>query len=127
MNDLTRFSVVFFGVKKSDFKTIDKWLISAIFNAMRVAGFTEKEITKYLDGAPETITYNRSKNRTLVARLNKAIEVADIACQEDGVYEDVLEQRHITKFCNEFLVCENNYKNCYHPKDKLKEYIELLN
>jgi len=126
MNDLTRFSLVFYGIKKSDFKNINVWFVTALYNAMSLAGFSGNEIIKYFDGAPDTITYDRTKSRTLVARLNKAVEIADIMCQNDGVYIDVLEQDHIAKSCNEILVCENNYKTCYVPKEKFKAYIDML-
>jgi hypothetical protein len=126
MNDLTRFSLVFYGIKKSDFKNINVWFVTALYNAMSLAGFSGEDIIKYFDGAPDIITYNKTKNRTLVARLNKAVEIADIMCQNEGVYIDVLEQNHIAQSCNEILVCQDNYKICYVPKEQLKAYIDML-
>ena len=52
--------------------------------------------------------------------LNKAVEVADHVLGTDGYNGDNIEQTHVSIFGNEFLVCEDNYKLCYHPKEKLR-------
>lgn len=44
----------------------------------------------------------------------------------DGYNDDHIEQVHASIFCNQYLVCEDNYKKCYEPKDKLREYLELF-
>lgn len=116
MNDLTRFSLIFYDIKKSDFKNINVWFVTALYNAMSLAGFSGEDIIKYFDGAPDTITYNKTKDRTLVARLNKAVEIADIMCQNEGVYVDVLEQNHIAQSCNEILVCKTIIKHVMFQK-----------
>lgn len=127
MNDLTRFTVVFYNVRKKDFEKIHLWLISGIFNAMTLAGFSTEDIMKYLNGMPNDITYNRTKNRTLVARLNKSVEAAEWACYDEGVYIDVIEQNHISKYVNGSIIWdEKPSKKIYHPKNKLKEYLDLL-
>ena len=126
MNDISRFTLVFYGIKKRDFKKTHVWFITAMYNSMRASGFSDEDIMRYLDGMPEEFTFNKTKNRTLVARMNKALEVAEWGCQDEGVYEDILDQPHVSKFCNQYIMCENNYKVCYYPKDKLKEYIDLL-
>jgi hypothetical protein len=98
----------------------------AMANSMLDTGFTPKEISAYLDAQPETLTFNKTKSRVLVARLNKAVEMADIVLGEDGYNPDSIEQAHVSLFCNELLVCEDNYKVCYYPKEKLREYLELF-
>lgn len=126
MHDLSRFTVVFYGFKKSHINELYPMISVAMANSMLDAGFTSKEISAYLDAQPETLTFNKTKNRTLVARLNKAVEMADIVLGEDGYNPDTIEQAHASLFCNELLVCEDNYKVCYYPKDKLREYLELF-
>jgi len=95
-------------------------------NSILESGFTPKEISAYLERQPETLTFNSTKNRILVARLNKAIETTDHILSTEGHYEDVIEQLHASVFCNQLLVCEDNYKVCYYPKEKFREYLNLF-
>jgi len=126
MHDLTRFTLVFYGVKKSDLKEIDQMISVAMANSMIDAGFTPEEISAYLDHQPEALSFGKTKNRTLVARLNKAVETTDHILSTEGYYDDNIEQVHASIFCNQLMVCEDNYKVCYDPKDKLKEYLDLF-
>jgi hypothetical protein len=126
MHDLSRFTLIFYGVKKSDLKELYHMISVAMANSMIDVGFTPKEISAYLDKQPEALTFGKTKSRTLVARLNKAVEMTDHILSTDGYYEDVIEQRHASLFNNRLLMCEDNYKVCYYPKEKLREYLELF-
>ena len=126
MHDLSRFVLVFYPVKKSDFKELYPLVSIAMIHVMLGVGFTPEEVEAYIKSQPPAITFNKTKNRTLVARLNKAVESVDVVMNTDGYYDDHIEQTHASIFCNEYLVCEDNYKTCYEPKDKLKEIIDLL-
>jgi hypothetical protein len=126
MHDLTRFTLVFYGFKKSHLKELYPMVSVAMANSMLESGFTPKEISTYLNGQPETLTFNKTKSRILVARLNKAVETTDHILSTEGYYEDVIEQLHASVFCNQLLVCEDNYKVCYYPEEKLREYLNLF-
>jgi hypothetical protein len=126
MHDLTRFTLVFYGVKKSDLKELDHMISVAMSNSMIDVGFTPEEIRAYLDKQPKARTLGKTKSRTLVARLNKAVEMTDHVLSTDGYYEEIIEQRHASLFNNQLLVCEDNYKVCYYPKDKFREYLDLF-
>ncbi len=126
MHDFSRFTLVFYGVKKSDLKELDQMISVAMANSMNYAGFTPEEISAYLDHQPEALSFGKTKNRTLVARLNKAVEMADHVLSTEGYYENVIEQRHASLFCNQLMVCEDNYKVCYYPEEKFREYLDLL-
>lgn len=128
MNDLTRFTVVFYGVKKSDLKNINVWLVTGIYNAMQAAGISRKDIMKYFQYVPERVTFSKTKNKTMVARMNMAVEQADLGCQNEdfGVDINSFDQPQLSKYCNNLLVCQDKYKVCYVPKEKLQEYIDLL-
>ena len=126
MHDLSRFTLVFYGVKKSDLKEFYSMISVAMANSMIDVGFTPEEIGAYLDKQPEALSFGKTKNRTLVARLNKAVEMTDHVLSTEGYYEDVIEQTHASLFCNQLLVCEDNYKVCYYPEEKLKEYLDLF-
>ena len=126
MHDLSRFTLIFYGVKKSDLKELDHMISVAMANSMTDAGFTPEEISAYLDHQPEALSFGKTKNRRLVARLNKAVEMTDHVLSTEGYYEDVIEQRHASLFNNQLLVCEDNYKVCYYPEDKFREYLDLF-
>lgn len=96
-------------------------------NTLTAIGFTLDRIRNYFDLQPNDLTFGYTKDRSLVARLNKAVETADIFLSEEGYYEDSIEQTHASIFCNEFLVCQNNFKTCYEPKEKFKAYLDLMN
>lgn len=124
MHDLSRFTLVFYGVKKGDFKELEHMVSVAMANSMKDVGFTPEDISSYLDRQPKVLSFGKTKNRTLVAKLNKAVEMTDHVLSMKGYYEDVIEQRHASLFCNQLLVCEDKYKICYYPKEKLKECIK---
>ena len=126
MHDLSRFTLIFYGVKKSDLKVLDQMVSVAMANSMIDVGFTPEEISSYLHKRPEAFTFGKTKSRTLVARLNKAVEMTDHVLSTDGYYEDAIEQRHASLFNNQLLVCEDNYKVCYYPKDKFRGYLDLF-
>jgi len=127
MNDLTRFSVVLYGVRKSDFKDIPLLFNMGLHNAMQKQGFTFEEIKKYFDNEKPEITFSKTKNRKLVARLNKSVEVAEWGCYDIGVDFDVYQQDHLSDYVNTYIIFEEeNTKKIYTPKSKLKEYIDLL-
>ena len=126
MHDLTRFTLVFYGVKKSDLKELDHMISVAMSNSLIDVGFTLEEISAYLNHQPEAMTFGKTKSRTLIARLNKAVEMTDHVLSTDGYYEEIIEQRHASLFNNQLLVCEDNYKVCYHPADKFREFLDLF-
>ena len=53
MHDLSRFTLVFYGVKKSDLKELDHMISVAMANSMIDVGFTPDEINAFLDKQPE--------------------------------------------------------------------------
>ena len=126
MHDLSRFTLIFYGVKKSHLKELYQIISAAMVNSMIGLGFTPEEVKEYIERQPDNLTFDKTKNRTLVARLNKAVEITDVILSDEGYYEDNIEQVHASIFCNQFLVCEDNYKVCYEPMDKLREYLDLF-
>ena len=125
MHDLSRFTLIFYGVKKSHLRELYQTISVAMVNSMIGVGFTPEEVREYIERQPDELTFNKTKNRTLVARLNKAVETTDNILSTEGYYEDNIEQVHASIFCNQFLVCEDNYKVCYKPMKKLREYLDL--
>lgn len=126
MNDLSRFTVVFYGIKKADFKHIDVWFENALRVVMYNSGINDDEIDKYFSNISPTYTYNKTKNRTLVSRLNKAVETADSYCHSQGIDPDSILQDHVSLFVSGLLVGFKNQRDYFIPSEKFKEYIDML-
>lgn len=90
MHDLSRFTLVFYGVKKSDLKELYQTVSIAMANSMIDVGFTPDEINAFLDKQSEALKFGKTKSRTLVARLNKAVEMTDHVLSTDGYYKDAI-------------------------------------
>ena len=69
-------------------------------------GFTPREAMEYFESQSDELTFNKTKNRTLVARLNKAVETTDHILI--GNYDDNIES---SIYMNQLMVCEDNYKS----------------
>ncbi|BCR36150.1 DUF6933 domain-containing protein [Mariniplasma anaerobium] len=123
MNDLTRFCIVFYGVKKSDFKDPIFMLQKAIIIAMGTEGYDQQTVMKYVNQIKE-VTYSKTKNRTLVAQLNRAVEDSWWIC-EDRLYNQLF-QPDIANSLNNAFVGTNHWKEVHQPVVKMKEYLEML-
>jgi len=123
MNDLTRFCIVLYGVKKSDFKEPIFMFQKAIIISMALEEYDQKFVLKYVNQIKE-VTYGTTKDRKLVAQLNQAVEDAWWSCK-DQLY-DQLYQPDISSHLNNGFVGTNHWKEVHRPVDKMKEYLEML-
>lgn len=83
MNDKTRYIVVLHGIKAKDSKCLDELIVEAIRKTLQAERVREDLIEKYIEKAGK-VTFHKSKNRTLVARLNKS-------CESVGYFPDKLD------------------------------------
>ncbi len=123
MNDLTRYTVVLYGLKKSDFKDPRFLLQNAIMATMHFDGFAQELVLKYVNAISE-VTYGKTKNRKLVAQLNRAMQDADWYAH-DCLYDEIF-QLEISQNLNNGCVGTNNWKEVHCPKDKMLKYLEIL-
>lgn len=72
-NDQNRYVIVLHGLKAKDFSKMDEPILDALRQTFRAEGIKEEVIEKYIDASPP-FTFTKTKNRTLVSRLNKACE-----------------------------------------------------
>lgn len=106
MNDSSRYIIVLHGMKVKDFKRFDKLVQEAIrqvFKAERISG---EVIEKYIEAAG-SITFHKTKNRSMTARLKQA-------CDHVWVYEDELTTAELVniqvgKRASRFLVGDGSY------------------
>lgn len=123
MNDITRYSIVLYGLKKSDFKDPIFLLQRAILITMHFDGFAQELVLKYVNGISE-VTYGKTKNRKLVSQLNRAMQDADWYAH-DCLYDEIF-QLEISQNLNNGYVGTNNWKEVHCPKDKMLECLEML-
>lgn len=130
-NNLTRMAVVFWGLKKSDFKTIDEWFPIGIYYAFKDMGIPKEYITKYLEEAPKEYNYFKTGTRSNITCMNKSMESAEYHLYEDGrLFIDDPLQIHLTYSANKYPIWEeknaDGKKVIYTPEKKMMEYLELL-
>jgi len=75
VNDHNRYAVVLYGLKAKDFKRFNEIALQGIRETFQGEGISDKVIDKYLLHTGE-VTITKTKDRTSVARMNKACENA---------------------------------------------------
>ncbi|MFP3359531.1 plasmid pRiA4b ORF-3 family protein, partial [Planococcus sp. SIMBA_143] len=78
VNDQNRYAIVLYGLKAKDKKKIDGLIVKAIREVFRAESIKEEIIEDYL-GSSSGFTFAKTKDRKLVARLNKACEAVHFA------------------------------------------------
>lgn len=122
MNDKSQYVIVLYGVRAKDFSRMDSMIEQAIRMVWREEGMKENVIDDYLAQAGN-IQYAKTKNRTLVARLNRA-------CQEvmffgDKIDEEQLIQPDLSLFASSRLVGRGK-EGYIHPNEELYEDLRQL-
>lgn len=110
VNDASRYNIILYGLKAKDFKNIENTILSGIREILLTDGVNIEVIDKYLEEAGQVV-FSKTQNRTLVARLNKGCEAADI--YYDCYSEDNISQPLVSQKANKFIFidCSDGYKN----------------
>lgn len=120
MNDGHRYVLILHGLKAKDFKKIDELIFHAIRETFRQEGIKDEVIEAYILASKE-ITFTTTKNRTLVARLNKACE--NVPYFVNDLNEHSIQQPSLNKSISRLLV--GNGKNDYvKPNQELYKDLE---
>ena len=69
MNNLTRYSVVLYGLKADHFKKFNELVLSAIEQTFRSEGFSDEVISNYVRTGAQMI-YAKSSDRSILGQLN---------------------------------------------------------
>src|SRR5690554_6437867 len=91
MHDLSRFSVVLYGIKKKEMLN-PHLIFNSIFHALLLCEFEEDIILTYLHSIPTNLSFTKTKNRKLIAQMNRAVDNALWGGYSDGLYFDNIEQ-----------------------------------
>lgn len=109
VNDASRYNVILYGLKTKDLKNIKELMISAIRQTLLSDGVNLEMIDDYLKDAGE-ILFSKTQNRTMVARLNKGCEAAEIFYNH--YIEECIVQTLVSKKMNHYIFvdCEGEHK-----------------
>lgn len=122
VNDQNRYAIVLYGVKAKDFKQLDQLLLKGIERVYAAEGIKKEIIDQVVQNAGQT-TYAKTKNRTTVARLNKACENVEFG--EDMIDPDTIIQEELSQWVSNTLY--GNGKNSYIvPNEELYKDLEEL-
>lgn len=108
MNDSNRYVIILHGLKAKDMKKIDELIVRAIRETFREEGIKDEVIEAYISQSKE-FSFTTTKNRTLVARLNKACE--NVYYFEEYINQQSINQLAFSKHISRLLV--GNGKNAY--------------
>ena len=101
VNDKNRYVIVLHGLKAKDFKKLDELILQAIRETFQQECIKDEIIEQFIQHAKE-ITFTKTKDRTSVARMNKACEV--IYFNEDLLTGDSLIKSAISIETSTYLV-----------------------
>ncbi len=115
VNDLNRYAIVLYGLKAKDKKNIEGLIEKAIREIFQAESIKEEVIDEYLQ-ASSAFTFAKTKDRKLVARMNKACE--NVHFGEDFWNPDQIVQVEMSKWISSWLVGDG--KNDYfHPNEEM--------
>lgn len=120
VNDASRYSVILYGLKAKDFKNISLLIVDGIYRTFVGDGINPEVISNYLQDAGE-IVFSKTQNRTLVSRMNKGCEAAEV--YSNFIVENSIIQTYLAKKVYGFI-----YVNCKsgakHPNEIFYEELE---
>ncbi len=115
VNDKNRYAIVLYGLKAKDKKRFDTLIKDAIREMFQAESIKDEVIDKYLQ-TTSSMNYAKTKDRKLVARLNKACE--EVHFGERLWDPNVIVQVGMSKWISSMLVGEG--KNAYFkPNEKM--------
>lgn len=122
VNDQNRYVIVLHGLKAKDFSNLDTIIWQGIRETLLEECVKEEIIEQYLNHSPK-ITYTKTKDRTSVARMNKA-------CEMVSFYEDLLSTHSFVQSTLSMRVSRNMFgqgKNHYiYPNEELYKDLETF-
>ena len=121
-NDANRYIVVMHGLKSKDFSNIGDIIKTSIQETLMAEGIKHQIIEKYMSDSCQ-IQFSKTQSRSLVARMNKGCECADIF---DTEYDtSTITQFQVTKKASGFTFIEVEQGH-YHPNKVLYNNLEKL-
>ncbi|HWK24089.1 MAG TPA: plasmid pRiA4b ORF-3 family protein [Ureibacillus sp.] len=122
IHDLSRYIIVLHGLKAKDYKYFDQLIVNAIRETFEAEGVKKEVIEQFLTQSMD-FTYSKTKDRTSVARLNKA-------CETTFYFLDYLNQESVinselSKRVSRSLVGDGKNKYVY-PNEEMYKQLEIF-
>jgi hypothetical protein len=120
VNDKNRYAIVLYGLKAKDRKNIGGLIVNAIREVFQAESIKEEIIDRYLQSSSD-FTFAKTKERKLVARLNKACESVHFGA--DYLDSNSIVQVGMSKWISSLLVGDgkNDYFN---PNEQMYQDLE---
>ncbi len=118
-NDSSRYGFVLYGLKAKDVKALDKIILDGIRTCLEIECIAPELIEQYIADCGDTVSFTKTANRTVVARLNKLCERA--AWYTEGLTTDKLLQPQIQLSLNYDFITDKSDPAGHHmiPYEKL--------
>ncbi len=120
VNDKNRYAIVLYGLKAKELKNIDKYISQAIRETFEAECIKDEVIEQFIKHS-NNVVFSKTKDRTSVARMNKACEY--LYYFEDLLDEDVIVQVEMSMKISSLLVGDG--KNSYiYPHQEMYKHLE---
>jgi len=106
-NDSSRYGFVLYGLKAKNFKSLDRLVLEGVRACLETECIAPELIDRYMTDCEDTVTFTKTANRSIVARLNHLCERAFI--YSDALKTEKLLQRQILLSLNyDFITDKSN-------------------
>ncbi|MEK5040762.1 plasmid pRiA4b ORF-3 family protein [Sporosarcina sp. FSL K6-3457] len=118
MNDQNRYVIVLHGLKAKDFKQFDVIVEQAIRQVFRAERISEEVIEQYMKAAG-AVSFSKTKNRSMVARLNQACDSVWLYAAELDLADVV--NKDVSKNASRLLVGGGKVPSIYPYEELFKD------
>lgn len=103
MNNKTRYSIVFYGMKMKEFKQFDVIALKAIKDTFLAEGFSNAVVDRYLERCGD-VQYSKTHDRSIIGQLNDAI-ISISWKLEDFLPTEQVHMMDLSMWVGENLLC----------------------
>jgi len=76
MNDLTRYSVILYGLKKADFQNLSELFLNQLIENMKADDFNETEIIKFTSDI-DKLYFTKTSSRSILGSINDCLHLIE--------------------------------------------------
>ncbi len=98
VNEASQYRFLLYGMKKKDLANIEMLFLEGVRQCLEVEGIHPVLAERYLEELGESVTLTKTKNRSVVARLNRAAN--HVYFKEELLDPESLHQKHLLRILN---------------------------
>ncbi len=122
VNDKNRYIIVLHGLKAADFKRLDEHIVQAIRDTFQDEGIKDDIIKQFINHSTE-ITFTKTKDKSLVARMNKACDL--VHSFQNFILEGSINQSALSITISRFTVSDGS-KKYVRPGEEMYKDLEAF-